>query len=191
MQKTLLIIVLAALCLNFRATAQGQNIIKPLVIGDTIPNGIWKIPLQVINERLGKKTITLNDYHNKKLIILDFWATWCGTCIAKFPHIDSLNRAYQNQVQFILVNTSNRDSDKQKVRAFIGRYIANHQALSVPIIHQKKSFNSYFPCHVLPHYVWVGVDGRIKAITEWTEVNKQNIESLIADLPLNLPVKDW
>ncbi|SEO14556.1 TlpA family protein disulfide reductase [Mucilaginibacter sp. OK283] len=191
MQKTLLIIVLAALCLNFKAKSQtSDKPITSLAIGDTIPEAVWHISLQNIYQTGNKKTITLNDYRGK-VIILDFWATWCGTCIARFPHVDSLNKVYQDQVQFILVNTSSRDSNEQKVRAFTIRWIASHQEISVPIIFQKKVFNSYFPCHVLPHYVWIGADGRIKAITEWTLLNKQNIESLIAGLPLNLPVKVW
>lgn len=191
MKKFILTIVLASLCLFFKANAQSQhNNIKPLTIGDTIPEAIWNMPLQVVNHPQGKKTITLNDYRGK-LIILDFWATWCGTCISRFPHVDSLNKVYEKQVQFVLVNSSNRDSDKQKVQAFTSRYIANHPTLSMPMVFQQVAFNDYFPCRVLPHYVWVGTDGRIEAITEWTLVNKKNIETLIAGLPLNLPVKGW
>src|SRR5690606_11186126 len=47
--------------------------IKPLQIGDTIPEALWQLPLQVVNHPKGKDTITLNDYRDKKLIILDFW----------------------------------------------------------------------------------------------------------------------
>src|SRR5690606_33195356 len=53
--------------------AEGQTEIKPLQIGDTIPEALWSLPLQVINHPEGKDTITLNDYRDKKLIILDFW----------------------------------------------------------------------------------------------------------------------
>src|SRR5690606_8784518 len=62
-------------------TAEGQTEIKPLQIGDTIPEELWNMPLQVVNHPEGKDTIRLNEYRDKKLIILDFWATWCGSCI--------------------------------------------------------------------------------------------------------------
>ncbi|WP_257667471.1 hypothetical protein [Parapedobacter tibetensis] len=48
--------------------------IKPLQIGDTIPEALLNLPLQVVNHPEGKETITLADYKGK-LIILDFWAT--------------------------------------------------------------------------------------------------------------------
>ncbi len=36
-----------------------------------------------------------------KLIVLDFWATWCAPCIAAFPHLDSLQKKYSNTLQII------------------------------------------------------------------------------------------
>src|SRR5690606_22173725 len=52
-------------------TAEGQIEIKPHKIGDTIPEELWNLPMQVVNHPTGKDTITLNDYRDKKLIILD------------------------------------------------------------------------------------------------------------------------
>src|SRR5690606_538187 len=56
--------------------------IKPLQIGDTIPEYLWQLPLQVVNHPKGQETITLNK-HRGKLIILDFWATWCVLCLKR------------------------------------------------------------------------------------------------------------
>jgi len=65
--------------------AGGLNHITALKIGDTIPETLWNTLLQVTNHPSGKDEITLNDYRDKKLIILDFWATWCGSCLEKLP----------------------------------------------------------------------------------------------------------
>src|SRR5690606_20797345 len=69
-------------------TAEGQSEIKPLQIGDTIPEELWNLPLQVVNHPDGKDTITLNDYRDKKLIILDFGGTICPPCIASLRHLE-------------------------------------------------------------------------------------------------------
>jgi thiol-disulfide isomerase/thioredoxin len=37
-------------------------------------------------------------YFNGKLMILDFWATWCGACISKFPKLDSLQKKYADKL---------------------------------------------------------------------------------------------
>src|SRR5690606_25869757 len=86
-------------------TAEGQTEIKPLKVGDTIPKELWNMPLQVVNHPEGKDTITLNDYRDKKLIILDFWATWCKSCIEGFPNLSRLQKEFPEQLDVLLVNT--------------------------------------------------------------------------------------
>jgi cytochrome c biogenesis protein CcmG/thiol:disulfide interchange protein DsbE len=36
-----------------------------------------------------------------KIIVLDFWATWCGPCIASIPHTNELAAKYKDKVVFI------------------------------------------------------------------------------------------
>lgn len=32
--------------------------------------------------------------HKGKVVVLDCWATWCGPCVKKFPHLVELNKKY-------------------------------------------------------------------------------------------------
>src|SRR5690606_14700910 len=72
---------------------------KPLQIGDTIPDYLWHLPLQVVNYSPagGKDAITLNDYRDK-LIILDFWATWCKPCISSLYKLDTLQKQFAGEL---------------------------------------------------------------------------------------------
>lgn len=36
-----------------------------------------------------------------KIIVLDFWATWCGPCIASIPHTNELAAKYKDKVVFV------------------------------------------------------------------------------------------
>jgi len=40
-----------------------------------------------------------------KVVVIEFWATWCGPCVAAIPHLNELSRKFQNRgVQIISVS---------------------------------------------------------------------------------------
>ena len=47
-------------------------------------------------------SITLDEFKDE-VIFLNFWATWCGPCIAELPEIQKLYDAYGDKVKFILL----------------------------------------------------------------------------------------
>jgi thiol-disulfide isomerase/thioredoxin len=47
-------------------------------------------------EKWGGGTLKLSDYKGK-IVVLDFWATWCGPCQQSMPHIESVNKSIQGQ----------------------------------------------------------------------------------------------
>lgn len=56
-----------------------------------------------------------------KVIVLDFWATWCKPCIASFPAMKKVMERYQHNsaVRFFFVSTMEQDDALQKTKAFL------------------------------------------------------------------------
>ena len=48
---------------------------------------------------------------DKKLYLVDFWATWCPPCRAEIPHFIELQTLYQNQLQIVGVSVDSSQSD--------------------------------------------------------------------------------
>ena len=62
------------------------------------------------------KRISLDDLQGK-VVLLDFWATWCGPCREALPHMRSIAKNFEGQPLVIL--SVSLDSDEQKWKEFI------------------------------------------------------------------------
>lgn len=163
-----------------------QRPVKPLSIGDTVP---YIILTNVINFPVSE--IHLSQFKNK-LIILDFWATWCNSCVKTFPKLDSLQRKFSDQLQFVLINNlKSSGNTNEQVRSFFTARKKIERALRhIPVCTDSTwQFKQLFPYTFIPHYVWIAPAGNIIAITGAEELTVANIREAILGKPLNLPVK--
>jgi len=177
MNKKTTLFIVAVLCLTLSAMASHRaDTIRPLTVGDTVPD----LPL-------GNRH--LSDYKNQ-LVILDFWATWCSPCIAMLPKMDSLQRAFEGQLQVVAV-TYQPDSVAEP---FLERHAQQRGTrYGFAQVTDDMRLAATFPHRSLPHYVWLRVDAcgmaTVQAITGYQQVNAQHIAQSING-EIMLPTKD-
>lgn len=74
---------------------------------------------------LNGQNVSLSDLKNK-IVIVDFWATWCGPCKASFPAMQKMVTKYKDNpnVKFIFIDTWENIDNKEKA---VGEFIASNK----------------------------------------------------------------
>jgi thiol-disulfide isomerase/thioredoxin len=65
---------------------------------------------------LDGKELSLEAYKGK-VVLLNFWATWCGPCRAEIPSLIRIQEAYKDRLQIIGMDVD--DDDEDRLRAFV------------------------------------------------------------------------
>lgn len=106
----------AALMLLASAVQAQFNNIPTLKIGDPAP---------AMNVESWVRGNPVKNFEKGKVYVVDFWATWCGGCIASFPHLSAIADKHKDNVRFISVDSYEFDVLKkggnptEAVRAFL------------------------------------------------------------------------
>lgn len=157
------------------ANKETRNIIRPLGIGERLPGDL--IIGNVFN--YPSAALRLSDLKGK-LILLDFWSTWCSSCIEGFPKLHALKKEFGDDLQVILVNTYYGDNANKVKAYFEKRKQRTGQTVTLPYVLQDSLLAAYFPHRVIPHYAWLNEKGVVLAVTSAKEVTAQNIGDIIA-----------
>jgi uncharacterized protein (TIGR03435 family) len=108
-----------------------------------------------------------------KVVVLEFWATWCGPCVLAIPHLNELAEKLKDKpVQFVSITSE----DEATVEAFLTKKPINAWVA----LDADKAMKTAYAVDSIPHTVVLGKDGLIAAIAYPTEVTESFINNLLA-----------
>lgn len=155
------------------------NNIPTLHIGDPAP------AIKVIGWARGNPVA---GFEKGNVYVVDFWATWCGGCIASFPHISAVAEKYKGEVHFFSVDSyeeigENKGKDMLPVvKEFLKKPQGQRLTLDVAI---DGPGNEMFTTWIkplrrqgFPTTFVIDQDGRIA----WIDVNLDNLDWVLSEV---------
>lgn len=158
----LLAVCVAVLAINTAWAIRNRDLLRPMVPGDRAP--AFALPAIEPGGALGAP-VTL-DAARGKIVIIDFWATWCDPCLKWMPHLAQLDRELGKDGQVILINLD----DPAKARV-----LADKIAPGVTLVYDNQAVRDRYQVGPLPRTILIDRDGMIRAATEGAGPNEVGI----------------
>ena len=121
---------------------------------------------------LDGKEVSLSDYRGK-VVLINFWATWCPPCREEMPLFERIYRKYKNKgFEILAIGT---DGSVEPVKKFVKEY-----KLSFPVLFDNANVVALYQVQGLPTSFLVGRDGKILKVRlgEYKEIERDLKEFL-------------
>lgn len=110
------------------------------------------------------ETVSLADLKGK-VVVLDFWATWCGPCKISFPGMQAAVNKYKDdkEVEFLFIDTWQREENyKEVVEQFIADNNYTFHVLFDEMKDRTKATTTAYGVRGIPHKVVIDKEGFIR-----------------------------
>jgi cytochrome c biogenesis protein CcmG/thiol:disulfide interchange protein DsbE len=114
------------------------------------------------------RQVSLSSYRGK-VVLLDFWATWCGPCRMEIPHFVELYKQYKDQ-GFEVIGVSLDQQGVAVVKPFIEQWNVNYTTV---IDSNGQLANAYGGIRAIPSTFLIGKNGQI--LEHYVGYNDKNV----------------
>jgi peroxiredoxin len=103
----------------------------------------------------GQATLSLKDYRGK-VVLVDFWASWCAPCQKSLPELQKLEEQYED-LKILAINI---DDDRENARKFMKKH-----ALDLTVLFdENKTVSETFNLSEMPSAILIDSKGIIRQI---------------------------
>jgi peroxiredoxin len=118
--------------------------------------------------------ISLDDLRGK-VVLLDFWGTWCPPCVASVPDLRDLRKRYAKDSSFVMISISS-DGVEAKWRDFI----VKNQMVWPQYLDRDRHVQRAFDVHAFPTYIVIDREGIVRYRNYGASAEKEsNLEDAV------------
>jgi thiol-disulfide isomerase/thioredoxin len=141
---------------------------------------------------MGGKEVGLSDYRGK-VIVLDFWATWCGPCLAAMPHTQKVAGAYKGQGVVVLGSCT--DDERVKFKSWVKQNQAKYP--DIVFSHdpaergEDRASHRLYGVNGIPTQYIIGRDGRVVDVVVGYLPGDARLETALAKAGIKIDSGGW
>lgn len=170
--KTFAAVIALSLLLSATSIAREPAKLAKLAPGDTPP--------QLLGTTIDGDEIDAGKFAGKVLVVT-FWASWCGPCKKELPILEGIQRAGKDSVKVVAVNVEDRVQFRKVAKAL--------STLTLQITHDdRKQSSDAYGVNGIPHLVLIGRDGKV--ISVHRGYSEESVDSIIAEINAALAKTD-
>ncbi|MGI4741237.1 MAG: DUF3738 domain-containing protein [Janthinobacterium lividum] len=147
-------------------------------LGDVVPDLRFAT---VLNG--AKASLSLRELRGQ-VVLLEFWGTYCGPCVAAMPHLQDLQRQFAGRLQVVTIS--------QEAPARLTRYLQTRPSnllFAAVTSTAGDSLQQLFACRTVPHSVLLDETGHLLATTEPQNITAATVEQVLRHQAVTLPLK--
>ena len=156
------------------------NVLEPDIQRATLPGN----PMLLMGVDINGRDLDLNSLQDK-VVLLQFWGTWCPNCKAEMPLLISLYEKYRDAgFEIIGINTGVRGDDEKKVKQFLETTTFEGKKIPWITLHEglgerknKTTITKYYGISELPVLILIGRNGKVLNLHPFPNT----LDDLIAD----------
>jgi len=148
MKRTLVASALLVLIATFTQCARGPSGEEAPEVGRPAPN--FKL------SDLSGREVSLDQFRGK-IVMLDFWATWCGPCRLSMPMLERLQKEYPKDMALLAINLA---EPPDEVRSYVQR----QNISSTVLLDQDGKVGEVYRSESIPMQVLIDQKGIVRRI---------------------------
>lgn len=125
-----------------KTLSESKNFAKSDVKAKLLKERVNKPSIDFTLKSLDGKTVKLSGLRGK-VVVLDFWATWCGPCVSSFPTLQKIYDKYKDNTNVVILAVNTWENAKGAEREDLVKKFMEKKKYTFPVLFDENCVEKY------------------------------------------------